>query len=297
MNFYMTFKRCLTGSAYAKILLKLKLTLIILMTVILQVSATGYAQITLKEKGAPLEQIIQKIRKQTGYDFFYNAAMLSRANPVTLNVDNASVKEVLDICFKNQPLRYRIEQNTIVIQSLPTFSGTLEKAPILINGKVLDETGKAIPGASIRIKGSDGRAIATAADGTFRIVVNTETDVLLISYVGYKTQEVRLKAGQNSIVVNMVLEENQMNEVVISTGIFKKADKSFTGASTTVTAKELAQFGNRNLITSLRNIDPSFNIIESNAFGSNPNRLPEIQIRGNQENRSQYRRHHRLERK
>ncbi|MEJ2882716.1 SusC/RagA family TonB-linked outer membrane protein [Pedobacter sp. GR22-6] len=281
MNFYMTFKRCLTGSAYAKILLKLKLTLIILMTVILQVSATGYAQITLKEKGAPLEQIIQKIRKQTGYDFFYNAAMLARANPVTLNVNDASVKEVLDICFKDQPLRYRIEQNTIVIQSIPTFPGTLEKAPILINGKVLDETGKPIPGASIRIKGSDGRAIASSSDGTFRIVVNTETDVLVISYVGYKTQEVKLRAGQNSITVNMVLEENQMNEVVISTGIFKKADKSFTGASTTVTAKELAQFGNRNLITSLRNIDPSFNIIESNAFGSNPNRLPEIQIRGN----------------
>ncbi|WP_316793208.1 SusC/RagA family TonB-linked outer membrane protein [Pedobacter frigoris] len=281
MNFYMTFKRCLTGNAYAKILLKLKLTFIILTTVILQVSATGFAQITLKEKAAPLEQIIQKIRKQTGYDFFYNAGMLAKANPVTLNVNDASVKEVLDLCFKNQPLTYRIEQKTIVVQYLPERI-LVPYAAIVITGKILDENGKPIPGASIRIKGANGRAIASAADGSFRIVVNSEDDVLLVNYVGYEPQEIKLKGNQGQLTIKMSIAESQLKGVeIINTGLFKKSDKSFTGASTTVTAKDLQDFGNRNLITSLRNIDPSFNIIESNAFGSDPNRLPEIQIRGN----------------
>jgi len=280
MNFYRTFRRCIKSSACANILLKLKLTFIILTTVILQVSATGYAQITLKEKGAPLEQIIQKIRKQTGYDLFYDASTLSRARPVTIDVTNASLEEALEKCFKDQPFTYRVTRKTIVVQYAAMERVVLVRPVRTIVGKVVDEFGKPIPGASIRIKDSNGRPIATRSDGSFIIVVGSENDVLIVSYIGYKTQEVKLKPNQGPLLIKMEVAENKMNEVVINTGLFKKADKSFTGASTTVTQKELKQFGNRNLITSLRNIDPSFNIIESNSFGSNPNRLPEIQIRG-----------------
>lgn len=283
MNFYMTFKRGGLSRIYANILLKVKLTLIILTTVILQVSASGYAQITLRETNAPLEQIIQKIRKQAGYDLFYNSGMLKKARPVTISVNNVSVQEVLDLCFKDQPLTYRIEEKTIIVQHAP--ERVLTTRAMVVKGVVLDEAGKPIPNASVRIKQTNARtlsrAVATNAEGQFSIVVGSEDDVLIVSFVGYKTQEVKLKANQGPITVRMELADNNMETVVINTGMFRKSDKSFTGASTTVTAKELAEFGNRNLITSLRNIDPAFNIIESNSFGSNPNRMPEIQIRGN----------------
>jgi TonB-linked SusC/RagA family outer membrane protein len=283
MNFYMTFNRGVISRIYANIFLKVKLTFIILISVILQVSATGYAQITLKENGAPLERIIQSIRKQTGYDIFYNAGMLKKARPVTISVNNASVQEVLDLCFKGQPLTYRIEQKTIIVQNAQ--ESVFVTTAIIIKGTVVDEAGKPIPGASIRVKQADPRAlsrvITTNAEGQFSIDVNSGSDVLVVSFVGYKTQEIRLKPNQGPLKIRLELAENNMETVVINTGMFKKTDKSFTGASTTVTAKELAEFGNRNLITSLRNIDPAFNIIESNSFGSNPNRMPEIQIRGN----------------
>jgi TonB-linked SusC/RagA family outer membrane protein len=278
MNFYMTFKRGYTGRSYAKTLLKLKLTLLILTTVILQASATSYAQITLKENATSLNLVIQKIRKQSGYDFFYNTEMLKKANPVTLNVKNISVEAALKICFENQPFTYQIEDKTIVIQ----FSENIEtptKAQI-VTGKVVDENGKPIVGATVRIKGkASNRAVATDNEGNFKINVDSENDFLVISYVGYILQE--RKASSSPMTIKMVVDENKLETVVISTGIFKKVDKSFTGSSITVTAKELAENGNRNLITSLRNIDPSFNVIESNSFGSNPNRLPEIQMRGN----------------
>lgn len=67
----------------------------------------------------------------------------------------------------------------------------------------------------------------------------------------------------------------QMDEVVV-TGIFSKSKESYTGAVSVITEKELKSFGNRNILTTLRNIDPSFNILESNEWGSNPNRLPEV---------------------
>jgi len=88
-------------------------------------------------------------------------------------------------------------------------------------------------------------------------------------------------SDRKELQVTLKVAPSELGAVSITTGIFNRKQETYTGAATVVTAKELQQFGNRNLITSLRNIDPAFNIIQSNTFGNNPNRLPEIQIRGN----------------
>lgn len=281
MNFHMTFKNGRNSRLYARILLKLKLTLIILTTVILQSSAASFAQITINEKSASLESVLQKIRKQSGYDFFYSNNMLKNTKPVSINVKNASVEEVLKLSFKDQPLSYTIEQKAIVLR----YNNEPERVVFLqktITGKILDETNSPIPGASIRVKGMPAAPIAIS-DGNGNFMISAKDDqILIVSYLGYQTQEVAIAGKKLPLTIRMEVAESALKEVkVINTGLFKKSTESFTGASTTVTADELAANGNRNLITSLRNIDPAFNIIESNAFGSNPNRLPEIQIRGN----------------
>lgn len=280
MNFYMTFKHCLKGSAYANISLKLKLTFIIMTTVILQVSAAGYAQITLKERGAPLEQIIQSIRKQTGYDFFYNASMLSKANPVTINVKNASVKEVLDLCFANQLLTYRIEQKTIIVQEAAPRQLT---RAVVFFGKVVDKNNKPIPGASIRIKGSTARPVASGPDGQFRIILRSAEDILLISYIGFKTQEVKVIPNFPSNAYRTIVleeEENLMGELVVTGTGINRNKNSFTGTTATFSGDQLKSIGNNNLIQSLRTLDPSFIQMENNLAGANPNVLPNIEVRG-----------------
>ena len=70
-----------------------------------------------------------------------------------------------------------------------------------------------------------------------------------------------------------------MDEVVV-TGIFTRKKESFTGSSTTFKAEELKAVGASNLVQSLRTLDPSFKIVENNQFGSDPNRMPDIEIRG-----------------
>ena len=120
----------------------------------------------------------------------------------------------------------------------------------------------------------------TDAEGHYVLTIPQRDELVLVfSFVGMNSREVTYKGEKE---LNVELEEKiaEMDEVVV-TGIFQKSQASFTGSATTVTAKELQQFGNRNLLQSLHNIDPSINIIENNAFGSNPNRLPEVQIRGN----------------
>ena len=71
----------------------------------------------------------------------------------------------------------------------------------------------------------------------------------------------------------------EMDEVVV-TGIYSRKKESFTGSSTTYTAKELKTIGNQNVLQSLKTMDPSFAIVENNQFGSDPNRLPDINVRG-----------------
>lgn len=267
-----------------KTFLVMKLICILLLIACLQVNARGFAQkVNLSVKNAPLEQVFNLIEMQTGYNFYYKVELLKLAANVDVKVKNASLDEVLQLIFKNQPLTYNIVENNIVITKREWVIAKpiteTEAPPIIVKGKVLDESGKPLLGVSVLVKGTK-TATSTDANGEFTFTNIDDNSTLLISSVGFQTQEIKLR-GRTSLTVNLKIKVTEDDEVIISTGIFKKADKSFTGASTTVTAAELQQFGNRNLITSLRNIEPSFNIVESNDFGSDPNRLPEIQIRGN----------------
>src|ERR1700712_4238904 len=99
-----------------KPLLIMKLTLILLTATFLQVSAATYAQkVTLKGKKVTLKEVFGKIQAQTSYDFLYNAEDLKLAKTVTVDLQNTSLKEALDVCFANQPLTYAIENTTILI--------------------------------------------------------------------------------------------------------------------------------------------------------------------------------------
>lgn len=107
---------------------------------------------------------------------------------------------------------------------------------------------------------------------------DTKEVVLAFSFVGMKPLEVRYN-GQSDLKIKLEEEVAEMDEVVV-TGIFKKSQESFTGSVSTITEKELKSFRGRNLLSTLKNIDPTFNIIENNVYGADPNHLPEVQIRG-----------------
>jgi len=257
--------------------------LIVLLTMIccLKVSASLYAQkISIDMKNVPIENVFDQIKKQSGYTFWYIDNVLSPTKKVTLKFKDLELVQALEQSLKDQPLSYEIMGKIIVISSKAPERESVVIQEKEIKGIIQDERGKPMPDASIKIKNSNRRTAVSGSDGRFRIMA-TENETLVITYVGYKPRELSVKNINADVVIKMEPQENQMNEVTINTGMFRKVDKSFTGSSVTVTREELQQFGSRNLITSLRNLDPSFNVVESNAFGSDPNRLPEITLRGN----------------
>lgn len=265
-----------------KLLFIMRLTTVILITSLMQVSAMGFAQkITLHKTNAPLNQIINEIRNQSGYDFFYSNVLLKKANPVTINVKGATLEEVLAICFDNQPLSYKVDDKVVMLKEKERsfFDKVLDVlSDIDVQIKVTDENGTPLVGATITVKGTNRKVIA-GPGGVAALYKLDDKAVLVVSYLGYKNQEVKVKKGQAAISVKMEMAENKMEDVVV-TGIFNKSKESYTGAVRSISEIELKQFQGRNIFTTLSNIDPSFYMVPNNVSGSDPNKIPDIQIRG-----------------
>jgi hypothetical protein len=108
----------LSGTTLTKTLRIMKLLAIMLLTACIQVSAKGYSQlITVSGKNVSLEKVFKKIERQSDYVFFYDEDGLQQAKLVSLSVKNASLTEVLEQCFRDQPIHYNIVGKTIVVSN------------------------------------------------------------------------------------------------------------------------------------------------------------------------------------
>lgn len=147
-----------------------------------------------------------------------------------------------------------------------------------VNGQVFDSDGEPLVGVAVRdIKSK--RGCLTDMDGKFHLVVDGPgATSIVLSFVGKKPVEMKASPGK-PVKVTMKDNENSIQEVVV-TGIYNRNKESFTGSSKTFDASQLMDVGNTNVLQSLRTLDPSFTMIENNEFGSDPNRMPDIEIRG-----------------
>jgi len=198
------------GTAYKKILLIMKLTIVLMIAAFMEVSASSYAQkIALSTKQITFEDLFRQIRRQTGYNILWDAEILKDAKPVDIQVTNASVEEVLQKSFANQPFTYTIRQNTVVVIRKP-------ETTIVVKGRVTDINKQPLPGVTVRLKGSQ-IGTATHSDGTYAINITGTEGVLSFEYMGYTTKEVPI-SGQTIIDVQLEQTSSQLNEVVVAYG-------------------------------------------------------------------------------
>ena len=143
------------GSLLRKTLLIMKLTAILLVAACLQVSARGNAQqVTLSEQNSSLQNVFKEIRRQTGYQFFYNTNLLNKARTVSISVRNAPLTSALDQVFANQPLDYRIVDKIIVVREKSELPLVVNEATAFVDvsGKVIDEKGEPLKGVTVENK-------------------------------------------------------------------------------------------------------------------------------------------------
>jgi TonB-linked SusC/RagA family outer membrane protein len=236
--------------------LVMKLTAFMMFVFCISASATGYSQkLSISEKDAPLERVFNQIKQQSDYVFFYDEDWMKQANKVTVKVENASLDEVLKLCFKNQPFTFSIIGSTIVLKQSANMVATtnaLDNAsmatslpvPFVIIGQIVGEDGKPLVGATIKAKGSTSGS-KTDANGNFKITLPDAKGSLIFSYVGYEDQEVRINDQK---VINVILKErvSDLNQiVVIGYGSVKRAD--LTGSIVSVKSEEIAKSINLSL--------------------------------------------------
>jgi TonB-linked SusC/RagA family outer membrane protein len=222
----------------------MKLTAVFLLAISMNVSAIGYPQeVTLHLSHTSLENVFKHIRKQTGYVFFYKSNILKGVPNVTIAVNKASVKETMELCLLSLPLSYTIIDQTIVVRakesSKPEKVLTEIMLPDLqVTGKVTTANGEALAGATIRLKNSE-TGTATDVNGNFTLSIPSAGGVLVISFVGYETQERAVtKAGNLSIVLSQ--KDNRVEEVVIiGYGAVKRS--GLTGSVSSVSSEKITQ--------------------------------------------------------
>ena len=164
--------------------------------------------------------------------------------------------------------------NNHAVQSAKQITSTSQ---YVLTGYVKDENGEPLIGVSVKVRNAKG-GVVTDAEGKFSIVTNKDNVILVVSYVGMKTQEVRAKVGKK---LNVIMhDDGHLIDETVVTGIYSRNKESFTGSATTLRQEQLKEISSMNVLQSVAALDPSFQIMENNLMGADPNTEMNINING-----------------
>ncbi len=193
--------------------------------------------ISIAVESTSLEKVFRIIEKQSSYRFVYSEETLEKANPVSIKMQNAFVKDVLNLCFKNQPLTFSMNEQIIVIQSRNVKKATADTVTNqIIRGRVVNEQGEGLEGVTVAIKGQN-HATATDAYGNFLLRSRLAKGILVLSNVGYRTEEVAYIA-KSPVFVKLTGVVNKLDETVVI-GYGTTTRRLNTGSVSRVTADEI----------------------------------------------------------
>lgn len=230
-------------------------------------------------KNKTIEEAFRQIEQLYQVKFYYSTIKLNPQERISFSKKPRSIQDVLSELELKVFLKFKQDGSMIAVKAKVT---EIEQATggvnlQLIDGTVIDHLKKPLPGVSVRVKGNPSRSTLSDMNGKYKISV-AEKEVLILSYIGFVRTEVPV--GKSSTIVTILKEEvSELNQVVV-TGISDRKRETYTGSSTTFTGKELMKLSSGNILQGLGLVDPSFRIIDNNLAGSDPNALPNIEIRG-----------------
>lgn len=255
----------------------MKFTLFLIIAVCLKVNGKAYAQqINLSLKNVPISKVLKEIQKQSAYQFLYSDEIISQGKRINISLKDANIREALEKCIGPEGLDFVIDDKTIILRRKATATkSTTENLTVAdITGKVVNDKGEPVSGASIVIKGSKTGA-STDASGNFRLQTTQDKVTLVISFVGYETKEVTVTGSR---LINVVLSPKETTAeeiVVIGYGTQKKVD--VTGAIATIKAADVNQGINQSVSHALQGRAAGVTVMQNSGA---PGEGVEIRVRG-----------------
>ena len=290
MNYYVLVKRrlkCVKATnglfdifttTYYRLIMRLTLLLTIVFS--LQVSASTLAQqISLDVKNKPLSGVLRELRKQSGYAFIYNENYLREAQPVTIKLQSKNIFDALELIFKNQPLEYLVNDKVINIRPKSSSSGTparkeeVKQQPI--KGRVTDQDGKPLAGATVKVKGTNVVSVTDQA-GEFALPAPDLNSTIEVTFLGYGTKELSYKGAK---VLDIVLSSSiaTIQEIEVNAGYWKVNEKLRTGNISKVDGETIRQQPVSDPILGLAGRVPGLVISQNSGL---PGSFHNIRIRG-----------------
>lgn len=207
----------------------------------LQVKSIEDIYLSVHNDNAPLKEVFGEIEKKTDFGFTYDKSFVNDSQVVTLQLNDASLGDILRAISKQTMLQFRRINSTINVMkrvnSEPPVSEHLGEAKeITVSGKVISDEGEPLPGVNVIIFGTS-RGTVTDSDGNYSLTVPDATAVLQFSFIGYETQKIEVNS-QSVINVTMVADVTALSEVVV-VGYGTEQRSLLTGSVGTVESKEI----------------------------------------------------------
>ena len=261
-----------------KLLRIMKLIFLMCVCIATSVSARSLAQqrITMQLGETGLKAVFKEISRQTSKTVIYNDDLLKFDGKVRADFIDVELEEVLKQVLKDQRMSYKFMDDYILIVRQKDVPQTVSE--ITLKGTVVDQTGAALPGVTVLVKGTT-LGTSTNIEGKFSLQLpETQNMVLVFSMIGMKSKEVPV-GKQREFKITLTEEKSELEEVVV-TGIVERKAESFTGSTVTMKNEDLKRVGNANVFQSLKSLDPSLMIFDNMEFGSDPNKNPKMTLRG-----------------
>lgn len=242
------------------------------------------AKVTVQMENVTIDDMIRDVQEKTNYRFLYRVEEVNKYGKKNVDLKEVSIDVFLKQVLNGTSLVYEIENEVIIIRPMNDDEKKEKKEePRVIKGIVSDKDGLTLPGATVLIKGTT-LGVVTDIDGRFKLeVAPMDSIILVVSFMGFETKYVSVSKNpaddKKDIVVQLKEDVKEMEEVVI-TGYGNISKESFTGSSVSVSREQLLKVSKTNVLQALQAFDPSFRIQTNNRWGSNPNALPEMYIRG-----------------
>lgn len=239
-------------------------------------SAKSYSQATrldVQMKNQTVRQVIDYVENNSEFVFLFKPEEVNLDKKVDLNLQNATIHEIMEQTFKGEDIACDIYERQVVIRKAEKLHGGQQETK-KITGIVIDNTGEAVPGVTVMVLGTTTGTV-TDMEGKFQFEILETAETLQFSFIGMKTQEISAN-GKTTFTIVMELDAIGVDEVVvIGYGSIKKSD--LTGSVSQVKAKDLAAYPSLGTVQALQGRSAG---VQIQAVNGEPGADYTVRIRG-----------------